>query len=195
MLAGIMKPLQKFSLDLAPLFVFFATYRAFDIFTATAALMIATVVSLAVIYYIERRISWLPIVTAGLLLVLGGLTLWLKNDTFIKLKPTIYYAFMGTGLIGGLLVGRPLIKDVMGLALHLTEQGWKVLTYRLAGCFYALAILNEFVWRSFPTETWVTYKIFVAIPLFFVSMIVLTITIMPYEIKDAEAKDAGKSTG
>jgi len=109
----------------------------------------------------------MAIVTAIIVLVFGGLTLVLHNDTFIKIKPTIIYALFGGVLLGGLLLGKPLLGAVLDSMFQLTEEGWRKLTLRWALFFFALAILNEIVWRSQTTDVWVSFKVFGVVPLTF----------------------------
>ncbi len=146
--------------DYGPIGVFFIAYLGYDLLTATAALMAATVVALALALAIERRVPLLPLITAGVIGVFGGLTLWLQDDTFIKLKPTIVQALMSATLLGGLLFGRALLKPVMGKTWPMDEEGWRRLTFRFGIFFAAMAVLNEIVWRTQSTDLWVTFKVF-----------------------------------
>jgi intracellular septation protein len=107
----------------------------------------------------------MPVVTAIIVLVFGGLTLVLHNDTFIKIKPTIIYALFGAVLLGGLLFGKTLLGVVFDSLFHLTEEGWRKLTVRWALFFFVLAVLNEIVWRSTSTNIWVDFKVFGVMPL------------------------------
>jgi len=101
-------------------------------------------------------------------LVFGSLTLVLHDELFIKLKPTIIYVLFGAVLLGGLTVGKPLLGMVFDSVFHLTEEGWRKLTLRWALFFFALAILNEIVWRSQSTDVWIAFKVFGVVPLTFV---------------------------
>jgi len=126
---------------------------------------VAIVAALATQYVLIRRIPIVPLVTAAIVLVFGALTLWLHNETFIKVKPTIIYSMFAAILFVGLATGRPLFELVLDGAFHLTEEGWKKLTLRWALFFVALAILNEIVWRTLSTDAWVTFKTFGFVPL------------------------------
>ena len=150
----------RFAVEYGPLIVFFITYYISDLFVATASIMIATAVALALSYLFDRYIPTLPVITACIIGVFGGLTLWLQDETFIKMKPTIIQAIFGTVLIAGLVAKRLFLKSLMGAAWHLTDEGWKVLTIRFAVFFFVLAILNEVVWRTQSTEVWVNFKVF-----------------------------------
>ena len=160
-------PLLKLALDLGPLVLFFAANSRYGIFAATATFMVAVVAALAVSYMLTRALPIMPVVTAIIVLVFGGLTLVLHNDLFIKIKPTIIYALFGAVLVGGLLFNKSLLGVVFDSLFHLTAQGWRKLTWRWAIFFFALAVLNEIVWRNTTTDTWVTFKVFGVIPLTF----------------------------
>src|ERR1700755_2862190 len=151
--------IRRLLLDLGPLLVFFAGFKYLGIFGATAAFMAAVLIALAAGWMLEKRISPMPAVTAVLVLVFGGLTLYLKNDIFIKMKPTVLYAFFGVVLLGGLSVNRLFIKYVFAQAFELDETGWKKLTVRWGIFFLVLAAINETVWRATSTENWVLFKV------------------------------------
>ena len=176
-------PLQRLGLDLGPLLIFFISFQLAGIFAATAAFMVAILLALAVGYAIERRVSPMPLFTALLVLIFGGLTLYLKNDTFIKMKPTVLYAGFGLTLLGGLLFGRLFVKYVFAAAFELTEEGWRKLTFRWGWFFLALAILNEIVWRSMPTATWVKFKVFGIIPLIMLFALAQMPLVLKHEVK------------
>jgi intracellular septation protein len=177
-------PLQRVGLDLGPLLIFFAAFEWAGIFAATAAFMVAVLVALAVGYVIERRISPMPVFTAVLVLIFGGLTLYLKNDTFIKMKPTVLYAFFGLTLLGGLAFGRMFVKYVFAAAFELSETGWRKLTYRWGFFFLALAVLNEIVWRTLSTGDWVKFKVFGIIPLIFLFGLAQMPLVLKHEVKE-----------
>jgi intracellular septation protein len=160
-----LNPLVKIALDLGPLVLFFFANSRYGIFTATATFMVAVLAALAASYVLTRRLPIMPVVTAIIVLIFGGLTLILHNDTFIKIKPTIIYALFGGVLLGGLLFGKPLLGVVFDSLFHLTEEGWRKLTLRWALFFFALAVLNEIVWRNTSTNIWVDFKVFGVMPL------------------------------
>jgi intracellular septation protein len=162
-----MNPLLKFALDLGPLILFFVGNARWGIFAGTGAFMVATVIALIVTYALTRRIAVMPLVSAGIVMVFGGLTLALQNETFIKLKPTIVYLLFAVVLLGGLLLRRPLLAMVFDAVFNLTDEGWRKLTVRWAIFFFAMAALNEFVWRTQSTDFWVSFKVFGAVPLTF----------------------------
>jgi len=148
--------------DFGPLVVFFGAFYGSgkDLMVATAALMVATVVSVGLTYTFERKVAWVPIFTALVVMFFGGLTLWLQDDRFIKMKPTIVQAMFCVILLGGLVVRRPLLRYVLGHVLPMTEAGWRKLTVRYALFFAAMAALNEAVWRTQSDDVWVNFKIF-----------------------------------
>jgi intracellular septation protein len=162
-----LNPFLKLALDIGPLVLFFAANARFGIFAATAAFMVAVLIALAVAYAKTRRIEIMPLVTAVIVLIFGGLTLVLHDDTFIKLKPTIIYLLFGGTLLGGLLFGKSFLGLMFESVFDLTEQGWRKLTWRWALFFFALAVLNEIVWRNFSTDIWVSFKLFGVVPLTF----------------------------
>jgi intracellular septation protein len=147
--------------------LFFAINAKLGIFNATAVFMAAVLAALVVAYVLTRRVEVMPLVTAVVVLIFGGLTLVLHDDLFIKLKPTIIYVLFGGALVVGLMMGKPLLGIVFDSVFDLTEEGWRKLTWRWALFFFALAILNEIVWRNFSTNVWVSFKLFGVVPLTF----------------------------
>jgi intracellular septation protein len=127
--------------------------------------MLATVAALVASWRLLGRVTAVPMVTAVLVVVFGGLTFYLDDPSFIKLKPTIINLLFSGALVVGLATGRPLLKLLLGEAFQLSEQGWRKLTVRWALFFFALAILNEIVWRNFSESAWVNFKVFGIVPL------------------------------
>jgi intracellular septation protein len=183
-----LNPLLKLALDFGPLVLFFwanskpalfapllapwlpadlVTGERAGIFAATAVFMIAVLIALVVSYALTRHLPMMTMVTAVIVVVFGGLTLVLHNELFIKLKPTIIYVLFGGVLLGGLAFGKSLLGVVFDQMFHLTDEGWRKLTIRWALFFLALAVLNEIVWRTQSTDTWVTFKAFGVLPLTF----------------------------
>ncbi len=184
-----LNPMLKLALDLGPLLLFFfansrpalfepwiapmmpaavATGERSGIFVATAVFMVAIVAALAVSYVLTRRLPVMAVVSAVIVVVFGGATLFFHNETFIKLKPTIIYLLFTATLFGGLVFRKPLLAMVFDQVFKLTEEGWHKLTVRWALFFLALAVLNEIVWRTQSTDTWVTFKVFGVMPLTFI---------------------------
>jgi intracellular septation protein len=162
-----LNPILKLVLDLGPLVLFFAANAKFGIFAATGGFMAATLIALAVAYVLTRHIEIMPLVTAVIVLIFGGLTIALHNATFIKIKPTILYVLFGGTLIGGLAFGKTFLGILFDQMFDLTEEGWRKLTWRWGLFFFALAVLNEIVWRNFSTDIWVSFKLFGVVPLTF----------------------------
>jgi intracellular septation protein len=158
-------PLVKLAIDLGPLLAFFAAYGRAGIYWATGVLMLATVVALAASWKVLGRITAVPVVTAVLVVVFGGLTFWLDDPRFIKIKPTIINLLFAGVLTAGLVLGRPLLKLLLGEAFNLTEEGWRKLTIRWTAFFLCMALANEVVWRNFSESAWVNFKVFGILPL------------------------------
>jgi len=172
-------PLLKLVLEMGPLAVFFFANARGEtlanaipglagmqpIFIATGAFMIAITLSLAISYAKVRHLPIMPMVSGVVVLVFGGLTLWLQDELFIKLKPTIVNVLFGSILLGGLYFGRPLLRYLFDAVFALDAEGWHKLTFRWGLFFFFLAAVNEFVWRTFTTDQWVSFKTFGMLPL------------------------------
>ena len=165
---------MKFLLDFFPLAAFFVAYQWGDAFpgfegqrilAATLALMGATFISLAITYAMERKIAMNPLISGVLVAFFGGLTLALKDDTFIKMKPTIVNLLFASILLIGLAYKKSLLRYLLEVAIKLTDRGWKILTFRWALFFIFLAGVNEVVWRTQTEEFWVNFKVFGMMPL------------------------------
>ena len=165
----------RLTLEMGPLVVFFfANARAHallgidpaqNIFYATGAFMVATFLSLTISYALVRHLPVMPLVTAVFVLIFGGLTLYLQDELFIKLKPTLVNSLFAAALLGGLAFKRPLMKLLFDGVFHLTDTGWRQLTLRWGLYFIFLAIVNEVVWRNFSTDFWVSFKLFGIMPI------------------------------
>jgi intracellular septation protein len=162
-----LNPILKLVLDIGPLVLFFAANSRFGIFAATGAFMVAVLSAIAISYFITRHIAIMPVVTAVIVLVFGSLTLVLHDELFIKLKPTIIYVLFGGTLLAGLALDKPFLSILFDQMFHLTEAGWRKLTWRWVLFFFALAIANEIVWRTQTTDFWVSFKLFGVVPLTF----------------------------
>ena len=164
----------KLLIDLGPLLVFFAANffapvpGPLKIFVATGAFMVAMVAAMLFSAIRYRSISPLLWFSGVMVVIMGGLTIWLHDETFIKMKPTIYYLLVA-GLLGfGLLTDRPLLQRVLGSAYPgLDERGWTKLTRNWALFFVFMALLNEAVWRNSSTSFWIGFKLWGALPLTF----------------------------
>jgi intracellular septation protein len=157
--------LLKLAVEIGPLIVFFLANAKANIYWGTGSFIVATIISLVASRVLFGRVPTIPLVSAVFVIVFGGLTLWLQNEVFIKLKPTIVNGIFAATLFAGLLAGQSLLKLLFGEVFRLTEEGWRKLTLRWACFFVCLACLNELVWRSFSTDTWVSFKVFAIMPL------------------------------
>ena len=184
-----LNPMVKFALELGPLALFFISYSRLGIFAATGVLMASVVVTLAVSYAMLRRIPVMPLVTAAIVLIFGSLTLVLHDETLIKIKPTALYLLFGAALFVGLWLKKPLLKILFDGALHVTEEGWRKLTWRWAFFFLVFAIFNEIVWRTQSTDLWVKFKTFGFLSLTFMFAVAQASLIMRYETKEEDTAD------
>ena len=179
-----LNPILKFALELGPLALFFIVYSRVGIFAATGILMASVLVTLGVSYAMLRRIPIMPLITAVIVLIFGSLTLVLHDETLIKIKPTALYILFGAALFVGLWLNKPLLKILFDGALHVTDEGWRKLTWRWAFFFLALAVLNEIVWRTQTTDMWVKFKTFGFLPLTLLFALAQAPLMMKYESKD-----------
>ena len=182
-----LNPFLKLGLEMGPLVVFFLANQKAGIFAATGLFMAAVLLSLVVSYALTRHLPVMPMVTAVVVLVFGGLTLWYHDELFIKLKPTIVNSLFGTVLLGGLWFGRPLLPVVLDTVFQLTDEGWRKLTFRWGVFFFVLAAINEVVWRTQTLDTWVNFKVFGIMPLTVAFALAQTPLILKHEIKPPAA--------
>jgi intracellular septation protein len=198
-------PLLKMVLELGPLAVFFFANSRGEwlaekfpvlaemggpIFIATGLFMAATAIALVVSWILTRTLPMMPLISGVVVFVFGALTLWLQNDTFIKMKPTIVNSLFGAILLGGLLFGKSLLGYVFHAAFKLTDEGWRKLTLRWGLFFVFLAVLNEVVWRSFSTDFLVAFKVWGTMPI----TILFTLSQMPLIMRHSiEQPEEGKA--
>lgn len=166
-------PILKMGLELGPILLFFIgfsrmkdqtfhilghDYSGFIVMTAVFIVMIVATTGL--LWALTGKLSRMQLMTLVLVVVMGGLSVWLNDERFMKMKPTLLYLAFG-GILGiGLLQGKSYLSAVMDEALPLQPEGWMILTRRLTAFFFALAIANEAVWRLMSTEAWVNFKTF-----------------------------------
>lgn len=156
---------MRLLLDIGPLILFFAANYMLGVFTATGVFIVAILVAMAISLALTRRVTALQMFSGAMVVIMGGLTIWLHNETFIKIKPTIYYGFVATILAYGFFADKPILKSVLGSAYPgLDEIGWKKLTRNWALFFAVMAVVNEAVWRNSSTDFWIGFKLWGAIP-------------------------------
>ncbi len=152
--------------DLGPLGIFLLTYWLAGVWVATGAFMVATLAALIWSKLKHGKISVLLMFSGVMVLFFGGLTIWLHDETFIKMKPTLYYLMVSGILFFGTLTKKPTLELVMAHAYpELSQRGWHLLTRNFAWFFIAMAVLNEIVWRNSSTGFWLGYKLWGALPL------------------------------
>jgi len=179
-----MKPLYKLLIDIGPLAIFFIFYTRSGLQASILPFMIATIIAVLFSYILEKKIPIMPTVGATIVLIFGGLTIYFDNEVFFKMKPTIINFLFAVILYGGIVIKKPLLKYLLGAALKLEEEGWKILTQRWIGFFIALAILNEIVWRTQSTDIWVNFKVFGILPITFIFTMTQFPLIKKYQIED-----------
>lgn len=156
-----LSPGRKALLDLAPLVIFFTAYQYTDLITATAVLVVVSIISLGLTYYLTRQLSNAVLIGTGMVVVFGALTVALNDDIFIKMRPTIVNAMFAITLItGALAFDKGLLKFVFEMAFDLSDEGWRVLSLRWGVFFAVLACINEIIWRTQTESFWVNYKVF-----------------------------------
>ena len=166
-------PFLKSALEFGPVLGFFVAYllrkdesfliagRAYEGFiVVTAGFIPVMLACTGLLWRLTGHLSRMQIVTAVLIVVFGGLSVWLNDERFFKMKPTLIYLLFGTALLAGLLRGESWLRSVMEGMMPLQHDGWMILTKRVTAFFFGLALLNEIVWRTLSTETWVYFKTF-----------------------------------
>ena len=196
-------PLLKLALELGPLMVFFFANTRGEwlaqkfpplaalggpIFIATGLFMAATAIALAASWLLTRTLPMMPLVSGVVVFVFGGLTLWLNDELFIKMKPTIVNTLFAAVLLGGLFFGKALLGYVFDSAFRLTAEGWRKLTFRWGIFFLFLAVANEVVWRNFSTDFWVAFKVWGIMPI----TLIFTFSQMPLIIRHSLDESASK---
>ena len=183
-------PAAKLAIDLGPLIIFFAVNAWLGIFAATGAFMAAIAAAMIVSKIKYRHISPMLWFSGVMVLVLGGITLWLHDETFIKIKPTIYYTTVAALLLFGLYTGRNLLKAVLGTAYPgLSERGWQLLTRNWAVFFLVMALINEAVWRTTTTEFWIGFKLWGFLPATFIFALANVPMLMRHGMQLEKAKE------
>ena len=165
------KSLLKFITDFGPLLIFFFFYYDSnkDLKVAIPPFIIATIISLVVVWFLEKKIPMVPLLGGVLIIFFGGLTIYFDNPVFIYIKPTIINLLFGLALLfGKFFTDEPILKKMLGKSIALTNEGWEILNKRWMLFFFALAILNELVWRTQSEEFWVNFKVWGLLPITFI---------------------------
>src|SRR5271166_828066 len=199
-----LNPTVKFVLELGPLALFFAANSRPQLFhgfvggllpsdfppdkagmlTATAVLIPVTFIALVISFALTRRLPLMPVITTGMVLVFGALTLWLQDKTFIEIKLTIIYCMFGAALLGSMAFGKLLLPIVLDTAIHLDAAGWRQLTVRWGLFFFALAGVNEVLRHALNWDQWVAFKTFGVLPITLAFALAQAPLIMRHETKD-----------
>ena len=185
-------PAMRVAIDLGPLLVYLAVYWfTKNIVLSTAIFMAATLIAIVTSWITSRKVSAMLWFSGAMVLVFGGLTVWLHDATFIKMKPTVYYVMVASILGFGLWTGRPTLKLVLGQAYPgLTDLGWTKLTRNWALFFVAMAVANEAVWRSTSMEFWLGYKLWGAMPATILFALANLPMLMKHGLNAEKAEDA-----
>ena len=155
--------------DFGPLLIFFIFYKKYGMGGAILPLIIATLISVVFMYYIEKKISPMPLIGAALVSIFGGLTLYFDNKIFFYMKPTIINILFALILIyGKLFLEKSLLQSILENSIKLKDEGWKILTDRWIYFFIFLALLNEIIWRTQSEDLWVKFKVFGILPITFI---------------------------
>jgi len=162
------KSFLKFITDFGPLLIFFTIYykSGNNLSTAIPPLIISTLIAVAIMYFVEKKIPYVPLIGAIVISLFGGLTLYFDNPIFIYMKPTIVnIIFAGILIVSNIYFNKNFLKLFLQTAFQLNDEGWKKLNFRWAYFFIFLAILNEMVWRTQPETTWVNFKVWGMLPI------------------------------
>ncbi|EER61238.1 intracellular septation protein A [Acidovorax delafieldii 2AN] len=177
---------MKLLIDFFPIFLFFAAFKIWGIYIATAVAIAATVLQIGYLRYKHGKVEPMQWLSLGVIVLFGGATLLSHSDTFIKWKPTVLYWLMGSALLGGqLFFGKNLLKSLMGSQMELPESAWRTMNWSWTGFFAAMGVLNLWVAYTFDTDTWVTFKLFGGMGLMFVFVLAQALYLSRY-VKDTE---------
>ncbi|MEK9561174.1 MAG: septation protein A [Pelagibacteraceae bacterium] len=177
------KSTLKFIADFGPLLIFFIYYKKFGMTEAILPLIIATIVATGILYFVEKKIPKVPIISAVIVSLFGGLTLYFDNKIFFYMKPTIVNLLFAFVLFfGSFFLKKNLLKSLLESSIQLEERGWDLLNKRWMIFFIFLAFLNEIVWRTQTEDFWVKFKVFGIIPITFIFMMFQINLIKKYKI-------------
>ena len=162
------KSFLKFTTDFGPLAIFFYYYYNSDknLSVAIPPLIVATLIALLIVWLIEKKIPMMPLISGVLITFFGGLTIYFNNPIFVYVKPTIINILFALALLfGKYFTNEPVLKKIMGKSIILTNMGWELLNRRWVYFFFALALLNECIWRTQTEEFWVNFKVWGMLPI------------------------------
>ena len=172
---------MKLLIDFFPIFLFFAAFKIWGIYIATAVAIAATVVQIGYLHFKHGKVEPMQWLSLGVIVLFGGATLLSQSDTFIKWKPTVLYWLMGGALLGGQLFFRKnLLKSLMGAQMDLPESAWRTMNWSWTGFFAVMGVLNLWVAYNFDTDTWVTFKLFGGMGLMFVFVLAQALYLSRY---------------
>ncbi len=181
------KSLIKFLSDFGPLLIFFVVYykSGKNLVVAIPPLILATLIAVIVIYIVEKKIPYIPLIGAFLISLFGGLTIFFKNPIFIYLKPTVINIIFAISLlVGKVFLNKNLLKIFFKNSLSLEEEGWNKLVYRWIAFFVLLAVLNEIIWRTQTEEFWINFKVWGILPITFIFTAFQVPLIQKYKIEN-----------
>ena len=181
------KSFIKFTTDFGPLLVFFFFYYNSDkdLKIAIPPFIIATIVALATVWLLEKKIPIIPLIGGVLITLFGGLTIYFDNPIFIYIKPTIINILFGLALLfGKYFTDEPILKKILGKSIMLADEGWNILNKRWMFFFFALALTNELVWRTQSEEFWVNFKVWGMLPITFIFTAFQVSLITKYKIDE-----------
>tara|TARA_B100001750_G_scaffold156954_1_gene126195 strand:+ start:363 stop:914 length:552 start_codon:yes stop_codon:yes gene_type:complete len=181
------KSFLKFITDFGPLLVFFFYYYNSDknLKIAIPPFIIATIISLAIVWMLEKKIPMVPLIGGILITFFGGLTIYFNNPVFIYIKPTIINILFGLALLfGKYFTNEPVLKKILGKSIVLKDEGWNILSRRWIFFFFSIALLNEIVWRTQSEEFWVNFKVWGLLPITFIFTAFQVTLITKYKVNE-----------
>ncbi|MDC9701589.1 MAG: septation protein IspZ [Alphaproteobacteria bacterium] len=188
--------LSQIVFDIVSLLLFFGSNALYGIFIATGLFMTTTLLGIIITYVRKRRIAVNSLITAFFVMIFGGMTLYLQNETFIKIKLTLLYLLFALLLGAGLASKRIFLKTLMQWEIQMSMEGWYKLTWRMIIFFIFDAALNEIIWRNFSTDTWVSFKTFGILPLMIIFVMAQIPLIQRYQInKEDKIQNSGTDSG
>ena len=181
------KSFLKFITDFGPLLVFFFYYYNSDkdLKIAIPPFIIATIIALAIVWMLEKKIPMVPLIGGILITFFGGLTIYFNNPVFIYIKPTIINILFGLALLfGKYFTNEPILKKILGKSIVLKDEGWNILSRRWIFFFFSIALLNEIVWRTQSEEFWVNFKVWGLLPITFIFTAFQVSLITKYKVNE-----------